>query len=173
MAKPGSNGSVNDVRLGRHGRPMKREVHGMMEDDFEAKAAALAEGLDRLLAEGRRPAGRRKKGHLVLENKDKILAMKAQGWTWDGIAQEFERLGVKVSARTLRGKVVGASPRDSGKKKRQGQADSRRQTSAKRPPIEEAQPEQKAQRPDIPSTRETAKPRSTAADFVTLTEGDL
>jgi hypothetical protein len=137
--------------------------------DYEKKAAALAEGLGKLVKEDRRPAGREKKGDLVLANKDHVVALKAKGWTWADIAQEFARLGFQVSARTLREKIVGDAAQAVGeasasKKKRRKSPGSTAHRRVAKPAEKRVSPK------EIKDADEAGTAHLTEGDFVDLRE---
>ena len=142
-------------------------------DERRETGNQLAGILGRLLAQDGPPAGSRgpKKGDLLAEYRDQILALKARGWTWDAIAREMKSGGFVVSAKTLRREVVGlfGSAKASAQKKRGAHPSPRKRTpaSASAPASAEV-----AQHP-APGTVEKPKPPGTAAHFHTINEDEL
>ncbi len=116
------------------------------------EAEELSGALDRLLAEGR-VGTKGRKGDKIRQNRERIIALRAQGWTWDALAKQLASVGFKVSARTLRVETTAATAE--AKKKRP------KLTAVPAPKPAETKPKAA----DAPGADAKVKPHSTEANF--------
>jgi hypothetical protein len=116
------------------------------------EAEELSGALDRLLTEGR-VGTKGRKGDTIRRNRERIVALRAQGWTWDALAKQLASVGFKVSARTLRVETTAAIA-EAKKKRPNLKAVAAPKPAAKPPNVAEAS-----------ATDAKAKPHSTEANF--------
>jgi hypothetical protein len=129
----------------------------------EALAAALAEALEG--DEVPASAGTTKSAR-IRRHKDAIDALKARGWTWDGIAKKLASAGLEVSARTVRLEIT------KGMKAAQRRAV--RPATRKRSEPAVAEKKAPASAKKVAEVRhESATPRSTEGDFFTVRPEDV
>jgi uncharacterized lipoprotein len=128
------------------------------------EAEDLSGVLDRLLEKGH-VGTKGQKAARIHRNREKLVALHTQGWSWDRLAQALGEAGFKVSARTLRVETLAAAAKT---KKKQPKATPHAARKPERKPAV-APPEVVVEVPSV----EKAKPHGTESHFYKIDEKEI